>query len=72
VAGKAPQATLPDNLCFMMVNASPREDVAVRFRYHLNDQGVIIQEQNDDNLRREELVSEDFQWAGRMYEDMFG
>jgi NADH dehydrogenase FAD-containing subunit len=72
VAGKAPQATLPDNLCFMMVNASPREDVAVRFRYHLNDQGVIIQEQIDDNLRREELVSEDFQWAGRMYEDMFG
>jgi hypothetical protein len=45
--------------------------VAVRFRYHLNDQGVIIQEQIDDNLRREELVSEDFQWAGRMYEDMF-
>jgi NADH dehydrogenase FAD-containing subunit len=72
VAGKEPKGMLPDNLCFMMVNASPREDVAVRFRYHLNDQGVIIQEQIDDNLRREELVSEDFQWAGRMYEDMFG
>jgi NADH dehydrogenase FAD-containing subunit len=71
VAGKAPQGALPDNLCFMMVNTAPREDVAVRFRYHLNAQGVIIQEQIDDNLRREELVSEDFQWAGRMYEDMF-
>mgnify|MGYP001240362839 FL=1 len=72
VAGKAPKAALPDNLCFMMVNTAPREDIAVRFRYHLDDQGVIIQEQIDDNLRRDDLVSEDFQWASRMYEDMFG
>lgn len=71
VAGKTPKATLPDNLCFMMVNTAPREDVAVRFRYHFNEQGVIIQEQIDDNLRRDDLVSEDFQWASRMYEDMF-
>ncbi len=72
VAGKAPKAALPDNLCFMMVNTAPREDIAVRFRYHLDDQGVIIQEQIDDNLRRDDLVTEDFQWASRMYEDMFG
>lgn len=72
VKGKTPKHALPDNLCFMMVNASPREDVAVRFQYHLNDKGVIIQDQDDDNLRRDELVTEDFQWAGRMYEDMFG
>lgn len=71
VAGKEPKAALPDNLCFMMVNTTPREDVAVRFRYHFDDRGVIIQEQIDDNLRREELVGEDFQWASRMYEDMF-
>lgn len=71
-AGKTPQAALPDNLCFMMVNASPRQDVAVRFKYHLDDKGVIIQDQLDDNFRREELVTEDFEWAGRMYEDMFG
>ncbi len=72
VAGKRPKGDLPDNLCFMMVNASPREDVAVRFKYHLDDKGVIIQDQLDDNFRRDELVTEDFQWAGRMYEDMFG
>ena len=72
VAGKTPKGDLPDNLCFMMVNASPREDVAVRFKYHLDDKGVIIQDQLDDNFRRDELVTEDFQWAGRMYEDMFG
>jgi NADH dehydrogenase FAD-containing subunit len=71
-AGKTPKGDLPDNLCFMMVNASPREDIAVRFKYHLDDKGVIIQDQLDDNFRRDELVTEDFQWAGRMYEDMFG
>jgi NADH dehydrogenase FAD-containing subunit len=71
VAGKEPKAALPDNLCFMMVNASPREDVAVRFKYWFNDKGVIVQDQDDDNLRRAEVVTEDFQWASRMYEDMF-
>ncbi|HEX5803459.1 MAG TPA: FAD-dependent oxidoreductase [Azospira sp.] len=71
-AGKTPRGALPDNLCFMMVNASPRQDVAVRFKYHLDEKGVIIQDQLDDNFRREELVTEDFEWAGRMYEDMFG
>ncbi|HZX32713.1 MAG TPA: FAD-dependent oxidoreductase [Rhodocyclaceae bacterium] len=71
VAGKEPKAALPDNLCFMMVNASPREDVAVRFKYWFNDKGVIVQDQDDDNLRRAEVVTEDFMWASRMYEDMF-
>ena len=72
VAGRTPKYVLPDNLCFMMVNTEPREDIAVRFKYWVNEQGVIIQDQDDDNLRRAELVTEDFQWAGRMYEDMFG
>ena len=72
VKGRQPKYLLPDNLCFMMVNTAPREDVAVRFKYYVNDQGVIIQDQDDDNLRRDELVSEDFAWAARMYEDMFG
>lgn len=70
--GRQPKYALPDNLCFMMVNTQPREDVAVRFQYHVNDKGIIIQDQDDDNLRRDELVTEDFAWAGRMYEDMFG
>lgn len=38
----------------------------------MNDKGIIVQDQDDDNLRRDDLVIEDFQWAGRMYEDMFG
>jgi NADPH-dependent 2,4-dienoyl-CoA reductase/sulfur reductase-like enzyme len=72
VKGREPKYALPDNLCFMMVNTAPREDVAVRFKYYVNDKGIIIQDQDDDNLRREEVVTEDFAWAGRMYEDMFG
>ncbi|WP_374343228.1 hypothetical protein [Azonexus sp.] len=72
VKGREPKYSLPDNLCFMMVNTEPREDIAVRFKYWVNDKGVIVQDQDDDNLRREEVVTEDFAWAGRMYEDMFG
>ncbi len=72
VKGREPKYVLPDNLCFMMVNTEPREDIAVRFKYWVNDKGLIVQDQDDDNLRRDELVTEDFQWAGRMYEDMFG
>ena len=45
---------------------------SVRFKYWVNDQGLIVQDQDDDNLRRAEVVTEDFQWAGRMYADMFG
>jgi len=72
VKGRELKYALPDNLCFMMVNTAPREDIAVRFKYFVNDKGLIVQDQEDDNERRSEVVSEDFGWAGRMYEDMFG
>lgn len=72
VKGREPKYALPDNLCFMMVNTAPQEAVAVRFKYHVDDKGVIIQEQVDDDWRRPELVTEDFEWYGRIVEDMFG
>lgn len=72
VKGREPKYALPDNLCFMMVNTTPREAVAVRFKYHVDDKGVIIQEQVDDDWRRPELVTEDFEWYGRIVQDMFG
>jgi NADH dehydrogenase FAD-containing subunit len=72
VKGRELKHALPDNLCFMMVNTAPREDIAVRFRYFINDKGLIVQEQQDDNDRSSAMVSEDFGWAARMYEDMFG
>lgn len=71
-AGRAPAPALPDNLCYMMVNGEPREAVSVLFDYAMNDKGQIVQQQIDDNDRREELVAKDLSWAGAMYEDMFG
>ena len=71
LAGKAPATRLPDNLCYMMVNGSPREAISVQFDYTLNAQGVIEQTQIDDNDRRADLVSENFKWAGLKFGDLF-
>ncbi len=71
LAGRAPKADLPDNLCYMLVNGEPREAIAVQFDYKVNAQGIIEQTQIDDNDRRPELVSEDFRWFARMVEDLF-
>jgi hypothetical protein len=71
LAGKEPELKLPDNLCYMLVNGSPREAISVQFDYTVNAQGVIEQQQIDDNDRRAELVSENFRWAGIKFEDMF-
>ena len=70
-AGREPQYSLPDNLCYMMVTADPQLDIAVQFDYKLDDKGIIVQTQRDDNERRPELVGEDFGWAKNMYNDMF-
>jgi NADPH-dependent 2,4-dienoyl-CoA reductase/sulfur reductase-like enzyme len=72
LAGRRPATKLPDNLCYMMVNAGPREAISVQFDYTLNAQGQIEQTQIDDNDRRAELVAENFRWAGLKFEDMFG
>ena len=71
LAGKAPATRLPDNLCYMMVNGSPREAISVQFDYTVNAQGVIEQTQIDDNDRRADLVSENFKWAGLKFGDLF-
>jgi NADH dehydrogenase FAD-containing subunit len=70
LAGRTPENKLPDNLCYMMVNGSPREAVSVQFDYSLNAKGDIVQQQIDDNERRAELASENFRWAGLKFEDM--
>ena len=60
VKGREPKYALPDNLCFMMVNTAPREDVAVRFKYWVNDKGQIVQDQDDDKGMRLVEQSADF------------
>ncbi|WP_288254517.1 FAD/NAD(P)-binding oxidoreductase [uncultured Hydrogenophaga sp.] len=72
VAGRDPKLTLPDNLCYMMVNGEPREAISVQFDYKVNDKGVIEQTQIDVNQRSGDLVKENFRWAGLKFEDMFG
>lgn len=71
LAGRQPANKLPDNLCYMMVNGSPREAVSVQFDYALNAKGEIVQQQIDDNDRRAHLASENFRWAALKFEDMF-
>ncbi|MCW5653613.1 FAD/NAD(P)-binding oxidoreductase [Hydrogenophaga sp.] len=71
VAGRSPKATLPDNLCYMMVNGDPREAISVQFDYKVNAQGVIEQTQIDINQRSADLVRENFRWAGLKFDDMF-
>ena len=72
LAGREPAVRLPDNLCYMMVNASPREAISVQFDYQVGAEGHIEQKQIDDNDRRAGLVAENFRWAGLKFEDMFG
>lgn len=58
-----------DNLCYMLVNNSPREAIAVQFDYKLGDDGVLQQTQFDDNDRRAKLWEEDLRWAALTYAD---
>lgn len=58
-----------DNLCFMLVNNSPREAIAVRFEYSVNAEGVVQQFQVDDNDRDPKLWEEDLRWAATIFSD---
>lgn len=58
-----------DNLCFMLVNNSPREAIAVRFEYSVNNEGVVQQFQVDDNDRDPKLWEEDLRWAATLFGD---
>jgi NADH dehydrogenase FAD-containing subunit len=69
IAGKEAKPLLPDNLCYMLVNGSPREAISVQFDYELLPDGTIKQTQIDVDIRSSDLLDEDFKWAKRMYDD---
>lgn len=69
IAGKEVKTLLPDNLCYMLVNGSPREAVSVQFDYELLPDGTIKQTQIDIDIRSPDLLEEDFRWAKRMFDD---
>lgn len=68
-AGREPKHVMIDNLCYMLVNNSPKEAIAVQFDYTMGPEGHLIQAQIDDNERRAKLWEEDLRWIGLMFDD---
>jgi NADH dehydrogenase FAD-containing subunit len=69
VSGKEVVARLPDNLCYMMVNAEPQEEISVKFEYEVDPTGKVVQTQIDMDVRNEDMVKEDFAWARQKFQD---
>ncbi|MGE0312174.1 MAG: FAD-dependent oxidoreductase [Lautropia sp.] len=67
--GEAMKPVIIDNLCYMLVNNSPREAISVQFDYQIGEDGVLIQKQIDVNDRDEKNWQEDLKWAALMYQD---
>src|SRR5690625_4735105 len=69
IAGKEVVSVLPDNLCYMMVNGDPQEEISVIFEYNLDPTGKVIQTQIDMNVRSPDLVQDDFNWIMSRFND---
>ena len=69
VAGQEVKAMLPDNLCYMMVNTEPQEEISVKFEYEVDAKGQVNQTQIDMDVRSPDLVKEDFAWARSKFSD---
>lgn len=70
IKGQNVTPVLPDNLCYMMVNAEPREAISVLFEYEVDANGQVNQTQVDVDVRSPDLVKEDFEWIGARFRDM--
>lgn len=69
VSGKEVTPLLPDNLCYMMVNGDPQEEISVKFEYEVDATGKVIQNQIDMDVRTPDLVKEDFAWINSKFSD---
>ena len=69
VAGKEVVPVLPDNLCYMMVNGDPQEEISVKFEYALDPNGKVLQTQIDMDVRTSDLVKDDFAWIQERFND---
>ena len=72
VSGKEVIARLPDNLCYMMVNGDPQEEISVKFEYEVDASGQVNQTQIDMDVRTSDLVKEDFAWINGKFGDFLG
>lgn len=69
IAGQEVTPLLPDNLCYMMVNGDPQEEISVKFEYEVDAKGQVNQTQIDMDVRSPDLVKEDFGWATERFRD---
>lgn len=69
ISGKEIIARLPDNLCYMMVNIEPMEEISVKFEYEVDPKGMVVQTQIDVDVRTEDMVKEDFAWINEKFQD---
>ena len=69
VADKEVVPVLPDNLCYMMVNGDPQEEISVVFEYQLDPSGNVLQTQIDMDVRTADLVADDFKWIKSRFND---
>ena len=69
VAGKTVERILPDNLCYMMVNLEPQEEISVLFDYELDALGRIVQNQVDVDVRSADMVKDDFAWINGKFSE---
>lgn len=69
VAGQDVVPVLPDNLCYMMVNGDPQEEISVEFEYEVDSNGTILQTQIDMDVRTHDLVALDFAWIKGRFDD---
>ena len=69
MSGKEVIARLPDNLCYMMVNGDPQEEISVKFEYEVDANGQVNQTQIDMDVRTHDLVKEDFGWINSKFRD---
>ena len=69
MAGQEIKPLLPDNLCYMMVNTEPQEEISVKFEYEVDAKGQVNQTQIDMDVRSADLVKEDFAWARSKFSD---
>ena len=53
----------------MLVNADPKEAIAVLFEYELDQTGKVIQTQIDMDVRTADYVEEDFKWIKSKFDD---
>ncbi len=67
--GQPPKHVMIDNLCYMLVNNTPREAISVQFDYGIGEDGHLWQKQIDDGQRRPELWEEDLKWVDHMFGD---